>query len=72
MQAAFTALEQTGLAPTLHEIFELESLRTATRDDLVVAIPTNDQHLPLVHSSRHWRQVRPAGAAPSPLLPQGR
>lgn len=66
MQAAFSALEQSPLAPTLHDFFELESPHTVTRNDLVVAIPTNDQHLPLVVASRPWRKVlrdlkQPAG-----------
>lgn len=28
--------------------------------DLVVAVPTNRAHLPLVYAGRSWRQVRPA------------
>ncbi|KAK9817252.1 hypothetical protein WJX72_011896 [[Myrmecia] bisecta] len=27
-----------------------------TADDLMVAIPTDDQHIPLVEASRHWRK----------------
>ena len=58
-QAAFSALAHTGLAPTLQEIFEFEEpTHSTSRDDLVIAIPTNDQHLPLVQASRHWRKVR--------------
>ena len=30
-----------------------------SREDLVVALPSDESHLPLVKASRSWRKVRP-------------